>query len=277
MKMHIAIIGSGYVGSAMAAYWKRAGYHVTCTTRKEENIPALKKICDDVFLLGSNTESDLKELLRTQHIVLLSAGADSLSAYESTYIDLTKAIVTTLKECPLVCTIIYTSSTSVYGDKKGYWVTEDSPATPDNRQGQILKEAEDILQKCASPLRKVCILRLGEIYGPGREITTRLKKLYGMPLPGMGGNYTNLIHLDDIVEAINFALVKPLSGIYNLCNDVHISRLKLYEGLCIREGIPHVTWDPSTAPIHGTNKRVSNEKMIAAGFRFQQNSLSSIV
>ena len=61
--------------------------------------------------------------------------------------------------------VIFTSSTSVYGQDDGSWVDEASPTLPPRETGRILLEAEAALSGSG---RDFSILRLGGIYGPGR-------------------------------------------------------------------------------------------------------------
>ena len=85
--------------------------------------------------------------------------------------------------------------------------------------------------------------------------------MQGATVPGNGESFTNLIHLDEIISALDFALIYNLDGIYNLCNDIHIPRKELYENICREDGWPPVQWDPSLTNPHTGNKRVSNEKI----------------
>src|SRR5205085_6200425 len=57
--------------------------------------------------------------------------------------------------------IVFTSSTSVYGQRDGSWVDENSPAEPGTAKGEILREAEEIVLA-----HDGIVLRLGGIYGP---------------------------------------------------------------------------------------------------------------
>lgn len=268
--MKITIIGCGYVGSALAIKLKKNGHHVTVTTRSDAKIHSLQSIADDVHILEGNDTEAVKRLLASQEAVILSVAADSQDAYESTYLGAAKAIAEACEEAPNLSQIIYTGSTSVYGDHQGKIVNEETPTSPDHPTGKILLATEEILLKMSSKQRNVCIFRLGEIYGPNRQIADRLRRMNGKSLAGNGNSVTNLIHLDDIVEAILFTLNRNLNGIYNLCNDKHVTRKELYTQICQEEEIPEMTWDSSLKSIHSGNKLVSNNKIKACGFQFNQ-------
>lgn len=269
--MKIAIIGCGYVGSALASKLKNDGHEITVTTRSELKVPFLKTISNHVTILQGNDKKALKALLEQQDAVILSLAADSQEAYETTYLETAKAISQVIEDCQKVSQIIYTGSTSVYGDHQGATVDEKTAVTSIHSTGKILIQTEDVLLQLSSKKRNVCIFRLGEIYGPGRQIADRLRHLNGKTLPGTGKSITNLISLDDIVKAITFALNDHLNGIYNLCGDVHLTRKDFYDQLCAQEQLPAVLWDATKTSIHSGNKLVSNAKLKAAGFSFSNN------
>lgn len=267
--MNVAIIGCGYVGKAAARFWKAAGHSVTATTRNPDHVAELQSIVDHVILLqGNNLSEILAQALVNQEVILLSVAPDDASQYESTYLNTAQALVKAVKRLPMLRQILYTSSTSVYGDQQGQWVDENTPPAPNNDNTKILLATEQILLASQSDNRYVCIFRLGEIIGPGRELSSRLRRLNGQSLSGSGDNYTNLTHIDDIVGAIDFAVSHQLQGVYNLCGDLHILRRDLYHQICEKHGLPHVVWNGSVTSVHGGNKRVSSVKLVAAGYSF---------
>jgi nucleoside-diphosphate-sugar epimerase len=271
--MKIVIIGCGYVGSALSKFWKDAGFHLTATTRKPERKKELREVADEVFILPGDGK-DFDELLDNVSLIALTLASDNFAAFEKTYLHTAQTLAKTLKNHPTVNQVIYTSSTSVYGEQQGAWVDETKILMPQNERERILLATEKCLLEChkeSGP--NVCILRLGEIYGPGREIADRLKKMSSKPIPGTGENYTNLIHREDIVQAMDFAREKKLNGIYNLCNDVHIPRKELYNRLCKDKGIPQVSWDPTLSNPFVGNKRISNAKIKALDFIFHHQEI----
>jgi nucleoside-diphosphate-sugar epimerase len=267
--MNIAILGCGYVGIALAAKLKDDGHHITVTTRSPEKAKSLKAIADDVIIAHGNNSDHLEQLLHNQEILIVCVAADNAASYENTYLDTAKALVKSVPRASKLKKIIYTGSTSVYGEHNGQIVDETTPATPTSPSAQILLQTEQQLLTLQSPQRDVTIFRLGEIIGPGREIADRLRRMNGTPLPGTGENITNLIHVDDIVKATELALNKSLSGIFNLCNDLHITRKELYDSICAQENLPPVTWNTSQKSLHSSNKVVSTTKIKAAGLSFE--------
>ena len=259
--MKIGILGCGYVGRAAALQWKELGHTVTVSTRHKDKIPELKEVSDKVVLI----ESSLKPLLEGQDALLFSTAPDSADAYKSAYLDNALAIQSLAPEYPDLKQLLYTSSTSVYGDHQGAWVTEDTPLHSYHERIEILIKTEQTLLDLRTLNRNVCILRLGEIIGPGRELAHRLRERIGKSFPGTGQNFTNFSHLNTIVKGLTFALDKHLDGVYNLCEDIHIPRKDLYEGISQELGLPVPIWDPSQFSHHHGNKKVSSDKIKASG------------
>ncbi|MDP1836628.1 MAG: SDR family oxidoreductase [Chlamydiales bacterium] len=255
------VIGCGYIGSALAQAWAAQGVLVTATTTTPGRLTELEQIAHKAVLLDFKDEDQLLELLQGHDWIVVSVAAKDSSSYQETYLYTAQALVKSMEQAPNVSRVIYTSSTSVYGEHDGDWVDEETPLTPISPQAKILAQTEEVL----STLPNACIMRLGEIIGPGRDIVERLQKQVGRTLPGTGQNFTNLSHRDDIVNAIMFAAEHGLSGIYNACNDLHITRKQLYDAICARMGWPEFTWDPTQKTMHGGNKRVTSDKIHKAG------------
>lgn len=255
------IIGCGYIGCALAVAWRKVGIRVTATTTSAERLSDLRRVADDAFIWKNG---DLKSLVQNHDCLVVTVAAKGKDNYKETYLDTAKAVC----EAAGLKKVIYTSSTSVYGDHHGDWVDEDTPISPLSPQAQILADTE----KQYLTLPNACILRLGEIIGPGRELIERLSKQQGNELPGTGQQYTNFSHRDDIVSAIQHAYEKDLHGIYNVCQDLHVSRKDLYDTICDKMGWPRVKWNASLKSAHGGNKRVSSKKIHTTGLNFFLNS-----
>jgi nucleoside-diphosphate-sugar epimerase len=102
--------------------------------------------------------------------------------------------------------IIFTSSTSVYGDTHGT-VKENSPRNPSTASGRVLKELEDWLHNL--PGTSVDILRLAGLVGPARHPG---RFFAGKTAPD-GQQGVNLVHLEDVISAITLLLWRRRAGI----------------------------------------------------------------
>jgi len=256
--MKVAIVGCGYVGTATAKHLRgKSDCTVTATTTTAARVVELEGVAQRVAVLKGNDKDAIASVLQEQ---------DALT-YRESYVDTATTLVSVLQQIPTVKQVIYTGTYSVYGDRQGELVNEESPIAPANPNGEILAETERVLLAASSPNLHVCILRLGGIYGPGRELVKIFGGWAGSTRPGRGEDATNWVHRDDIVGGLTFALENRLQGIYNLVGDVSLSSRELLDRIFETHNLPQVSWDgsPSVRPY---NARVSNLKIKAAGYQF---------
>lgn len=266
---HIVILGCGYVGSEAASIWSKKGYHVTATTRHPERLGELSKVSQKGIIIKGNDENEIAHLIANHDTLVITIAADNSEFYESAYLQTAQIFRHLALEMDLPRDLIYTSSTSVYGDHRGLWVDETSETLGKSEQAKILIETEKTYLSLAELGWRVCILRLAEIYGPNRELSKRVKQLEGHVLPGNGEHFTNMIHKSDCAGALDYALRHNLEGIFNVCDDDHPSRKDLYAAIAAKFNLPPVKWDPHLTGLHSGNKRISNHKIKAEGFAFR--------
>ncbi|WP_323053296.1 NAD-dependent epimerase/dehydratase family protein, partial [Klebsiella pneumoniae] len=158
--------------------------------------------------------------------------------------------------------IVFTSSTSVYGNVNGT-VKENSPRLPQTASGQVLKELEDWLHNL--PGTSVDILRLAGLVGPSRHPG---RFFAGKSAPD-GQHVVNLVHLQDVVAAIELLLQAPKGGhIYNLCTPRHPARGLFYPQMARELGLPPPVF--SDSPDGGQGKIVDGNRICnELGFEYQ--------
>jgi nucleoside-diphosphate-sugar epimerase len=266
--MNVAIIGCGYVGKAIAHHWRQnLGFNVTATTTTPERVATLADVAQQVVVVKGDDSAALLSVLQDQETVLLSVGAKGADVYEQTYLHTAQTLVSVLKQAPTVRQVIYTGSYAVYGDREGAWVDEVSPVAPANANGQILAQTEQVLLSASSDELNVCILRLGGIYGPNRELVKIFGRVAGTTRSGDGSDATNWIHLEDIVAAIEFVRKHRLQGIYNLVDDAHLTTGELLDKVFEQHHLPKVIWDASQKSDRPYNAKVKNQKIKDAGYQ----------
>lgn len=266
--MNVAIIGCGYVGSAVAKYWQqKMTLIVTATTTTPERVQELNNIAQKVFVVRANNPEGILPVIEHQDCLLISVAGGRKASYQETYLDTAKTISSLIKKTQ-VKQIIYTSACSVYGDLGGQVVDEDTPVNPSQDNYQILAETEQVLLSQSSSNLKVCVLRLGGIYGPGRELLKIYSRAAGQTRPGEGKEPANWIHLDDIVGAIEFARHYHLDGVYNLVDDAGLTNREVIERVCQTHNLDPVIWDSSQPSTRNYNARINNAKIKAAGYKF---------
>lgn len=149
---------------------------------------------------------------------------------------------------------VYTSSTSVYGQDDGYWVTEDDATEPATESGRVVLEAEGIARS-----RGASIIRLAGLYGPGR-IIRRAAILAGEPIAGDPAKRVNLVQIDDAASAVVAALDRGRPGrAYNVADDRPVERQELYEltARCLGAPAPRFVAAESSE----ADRRIANGRM----------------
>ncbi len=160
--------------------------------------------------------------------------------------------------------IVYVSSTSALPMVDG-WVFESDPRPPDTERGQVQRDAEDqVIAHGTGHGIATLVLRLGGLYGPGRALGRLYRKRQEGPLPGDGNVPTNLIHLEDAVQASLAALTAPahLGGVVHVVDDDHSTKRAMYDSVAKTQGLDPLEWEcpisPTSAPV---GKRVSNLRL----------------
>jgi nucleoside-diphosphate-sugar epimerase len=270
--MNVTILGCGYVGTAVARYWTQTvGLNVTATTTTPARIEALNGVAHQVKVVRGNDAAGLKSILQDQEVVLLSVAAQGgreAQAYRHAYLETAETLADLLPQLPAIKQLIYTGSYAVYGDQNGAEVNESSAIYPASDNSEILAKTEETLLNIASNTLKVCILRLGGIYGPNRELVKIWSRAAGKTRPGDGNYPTHWIHLDDIVGAIEFARKYQLQGLYNLVDHSLYTLRDLVRLVCEKHQLEPVIWDASQPNKRPYHVKVSHQKIIDAGYQF---------
>lgn len=159
---------------------------------------------------------------------------------------------------------LFVSSTSVYGQTDGGWVTEDSPTEPDQESGRVVLEAERLLR---SRIPAAIVLRFAGIYGPARL----LKKeaiVNGLPIAGDCEKWLNLIHVEDGVEAILAAEAHANPGTtFNIADGSPVSRREFYAYWAEILDAPPTRFDHQGDPRAPHRKISSQTAQVALGWR----------
>ena len=277
--MRITIVGSGYIGQALARHWRHnPDLHISLTTTTPERLAALEPLADRVLVCRADQADTLTAALRDADAAvfcLAPTGSSQVDAagYRATYLDGVTTLQQVLPQLDRLRQLIYTGSCSVYGDAGGAWVDEATPTAPGDEHGQILLECEAVLNACRSPQRKVCLLRLGAIHGPGRQLADRFARLAGSTRPGSGQHHCNWIHRDDVVGAVAAALEQGWDETVNLVDDQPWTVAGLLEAICQARALPPVQWDSQQDAGSPADRRISNRRLHQLGYPLQHPRL----
>ena len=215
-----AILGCGYVGTAVARCWSDQGIHVTATTTSPDRVTDLRSVAGSVKIVHGADLPAVEELVQSRELLLIAVAGGRKAGYEAVYLDTAKTVLAALDKAPHLRQIIYTSSFSVYGHQTGAVGHRSRPDLPGHRQYQSSGRHRTNYPLRRHPRAKSVRLTAG---GASTVLIGNCKKIYsraaGSVRPGTGTEGSNWIHLDDIVGAIDFARQHALSGIYNVVQD----------------------------------------------------------
>lgn len=135
----------------------------------------------------------------------------------------TVSLMRALRTRSLPASLVYGSTSGVYGDCQGAWVPETRAIAPSTPRAQRRADAERAVRHFgrASGVR-ASILRIPGIYAPDRAGgTPRERLMKGTPvLRPEDDVFTNHIHADDLARAVLLALWRGGPGrIYNASDD----------------------------------------------------------
>jgi len=277
--MRITIVGCGDVGTALARHWRRQAsgeprelMQLTLTTTREERREGLEALGARVLVLRADDRGALAEALADAEVAVfcLAPGGDravDAATYAATYRDSFRTVVDLTPELPRLRQIVYTGSCAVYGDAGGDWVDETTPPDPRDDHGRVLLESESLLQSCRTAERAVCLLRLGAIHGPGRQLLHRFRRLAGTTRPGDGASHCSWIHRDDVVGAIAAAVDQRWDGIVNVVDDAPLTVAELMHRTCEANGWEPVRWDPDHPREQPpADRRIRNARLRSLGY-----------
>lgn len=140
---------------------------------------------------------------------------------------------------PEQATLVYVSTTGVYGDCGGARFDETRPINPCNPRAQRRADAERVLRGWARRTgSRLAILRVPGIYAADRLPLQRLKK--GLPaLNAAEDVHTNHIHADDLARIIAAALFRALpSRVYHAVDDSALKMGEYFDLVADVAGLP---------------------------------------
>lgn len=271
--MRVLIIGCGYVGIPVGDRLAKLGHTVFGLRRSNAADAELQAVGINLLHADITDPASLANVAPEFDVVvnLVSSSKGGVEEYRSVYLEGTRNILTWLQASP-PRKYIYTSSTSVYAQTDGSWVTEESPAEPDSATSKILIDTENLLLSAhRSSGFPAVVLRPSGIYGPGRGHLFKQFVAGEATMRDDGSHWINMIHVRDLAAAIIHLIEHSVPGeIYNISDDEPVTQREYFQWLARELNRPV----PPSAPADAsrkrglTNKRVANAKLKATGFTF---------
>ena len=263
----LLICGNGYLGQALADSASEQGYQVsTCSLSGSHG----SHVCD---LGDAEAVAKLAMAIDAPDFIVhcASSGKGGAPAYEHVYRNGIRHLHATFPAAIL----LFTSSSSVYGQTDGSIVTEESAAEPDRETGRILLESERLTLETGG---MVC--RLSGIYGPGRSVILKKFLLGDAVIEEDGRRYLNQIHRDDAVSALLHLMsltdqeknpTAVRGEIFNVSDSQPLSQKQSYVGLAelFQRPLPPSGPRDENRKRGWTHKQVSNAKLRDLGWQPQ--------
>ena len=211
----VLIFGGGFSGQHLAKVIRRLGADVLCSRRDIS-----KDGADFVFDSTTKRLPPDSVLENVTHVISCippsNDGKDPVLHHFSEK----------LKSMPLKW-VGYLSTTGVYGDYKGDWVTEKSITYPRQKRSIRRLACEQQWQSLDLPLQ---ILRLPGIYGPGRSTLDIVSK-QSSKMVNKKGQVFSRIHIDDIacatIHLINLFRKGITPEIINIADDLPATNVEV--------------------------------------------------
>ena len=255
----ILIAGCGYVGETAADLFHVAGWNVEGWVHSAQSAATFAAKPYRVSTVDVSRRAEVSEQGGGFDAIIhcaSSRGGDA-AMYRRIYFNGARNLLNIL---PAAKTL-FTSSTSVYAQNDGSWVTEGSEAKPIRETSCILLETENLVLGKGG-----IVARLAGIYGPGRSaLLTRF--LNGTAtIDPENDRFVNQVHREDIASALFLLLNRepqPGAQIYNIVDDEPILQSDCYRWLAQRlnRPLPPIGQSQRQGKRGDTNKRVSNSKL----------------
>jgi nucleoside-diphosphate-sugar epimerase len=257
------VIGCGYIGLPLALHLQREGHEVSGWVHSGASATSLAPYSFHRVVTGSVADAAVWNAVEEQYDVVIhcaSSGRGGEAEYGQVFLQ--GALM--MKEHQPRARQIFVSSTSVYRQMQGEWITEKSAAEPDTATGRILCAAEKVALGSGAT-----VVRSSGIYGPNRGVLFEKCRRNEAVIEGDGRRWMNQIHRRDLVSALARLIEAGAPGeVYNATDDTPVAQLD-YLTWCsefLRQPMP--PYGPINTPRKRglTNKRVANEKLRALGW-----------
>lgn len=228
----------------------------------------------EIILGDCNSSTDCDNLFNQPNnqydviVITLTPSTIDEEGYRQAYLESSKQLLSSLtssQQKPRL--IIFTSSTSVYGQNNGEWVNEKTTTIPNSFSGKTLLEAESLFKQSPHP---TCIVRLSGIYGPGRRRLIEQVRL-GQGTSSEPVLYSNRIHADDAARAIYHLIetsqTKKIEPVYLATDNEPVPLHEVKQWLAETMQLPkdHLKTQTTGRSFRGS-KRCCNQQLLDSGF-----------
>jgi nucleoside-diphosphate-sugar epimerase len=231
---------AGFVGSHLCAHLLEQGDDVVGIDAmtdfydvaiKEANLAPLTAWDSFTFHRADLLDAPLRPLLDGVEVVFHLAGqpgvrpswGSEFALYAQRNILVTQRLLEALRDMP-VRKIVFSSSSSVYGDAETYPTAETLRPAPVSPYGVTKLAAEHLCELYRANFgTPTASLRLFTVYGPGQRPDMAFSRLIGaalggdpFPLFGDGRQTRDFTYIDDVTKAMRTAALSSWTGVANV-------------------------------------------------------------
>ena len=276
-RLRVLVVGCGDVGQRaarqMGAAQGRA--RVLALTSSPERVVALRAQGITPLLGDLDRPDSLRRLAGLGQRVLHLAPPPTQDMADWRQDPRTRSLMQALARRALPLGLVYGSTSGVYGDCGGAWVSETRTPTPHTPRAMRRVDAEAAARAWGRALGvPVSVLRIPGIYAPDREGGTPRGRLQrGTPvLLAEDDVFTNHIHADDLARACVRAVMKPPpQRVFNVSDDTELKMGDYFDLAADLYGLPRpprVSRESaqqvlplSLLSFMGESRRLSNQRM----------------
>ena len=265
----VMILGCGDIGVRVARLVRARGGLVTAVARSYSSAARLEEFGLKVVPGNLDDPSALGKLDMTGKLVFYLAAPPGGGPIDSRMRNFCGAI----GKDRVPAKVVYISTSGVYGDCGGEWVTEQTPINPQTSRAQRRADAEATLRKWGKLHGvAVVILRVTGIYGPGRLPLARVEQ--GHPiLCEAESPPTNRIHADDLAAVCVKAAETAADGdIFNVSDGQPGTMTQYFNAISDLLGLPRLpqvgmdeakqVMNPMMLSYLTETRRMDNRKML---------------
>lgn len=257
----VSILGCGWSGLPLAANLAKDGYTVkgSVTSPSRMAALALNGVIPFRVVTGMELEADrADDFFRTDALVV-TLPPPRMEGIPDFHLKAHTAIAKAIRASAIQTVVLY-SSTSVYPELNREVVESDAQRVVSSHSGVAMLDIERIYEGLSD--RRVVVLRFGGLIGPDRHpgrFMQHRSEITQSEAP------VNVVHLDDVLQATRFAIENDgLSGAYNVCAPVNLTRRQFYTTAIQALGATPPSFDSASEPW----KRVSAQRIQDAGYTF---------
>lgn len=263
----IFIIGCGDIGRRVAALWLQRSATIAVAQRRIPDSPErLPESARYIMLDLDDPQSDVAPDINNS-IVYYFVPPPRNGAIDSRVSRfVSKVQMQTPKR------VVYISTSGVYGDCDGKWVTEDKPPNPTSDRSRRRLNAENQLESyCRDVGADFVVLRVPGIYGVNRLPIESIKQ--SRPIVKDHTAYTNRIHEDDLARiCVAAGEIDRPTGIFNVSDGVPGTMAQYFTEIAKAMDLPHppeISWQdaqkrlsPEMLSYLSESRRIDNKKML---------------